>query len=179
MLGLLLVAWVTVTAWGAAIGENDAPSPYSSSDLGNQPSVRSLSLWPPGLDGGRRPTPQTHEAEPGGADAGPATDPAPDRAGDAAITERASAGSAEGIEDIVQQVFGPQAGAALAVAWCESKLNPVAIGSTGERGLFQVHPIHAYRWPDFWAAWSDPQRNAEYAYELSAGGSNWSPWACG
>jgi hypothetical protein len=66
------------------------------------------------------------------------------------------------------------------VAYCETggTFDPLAVGHLGERGLFQIHPIHASRWPDYWDNWSDPRRNAEMAYDLSAGGTDWSRWSC-
>lgn len=51
-----------------------------------------------------------------------------------------------------------------------------AIGRAGERGLFQIHPVHF--------GWADPARlferryNALVAYRLSHAGRDWSPWTC-
>ena len=87
-------------------------------------------------------------------------------------------GDAEVIDGVLVAIFGSRWQEALAVAWCESRLDPQTIGSYGERGLFQIHTVHAPKWPDFYAAWDDPWRNAEMAYEISGGGTDWSAWAC-
>ncbi|KKL52373.1 hypothetical protein LCGC14_2286070, partial [marine sediment metagenome] len=72
--------------------------------------------------------------------------------------------------------------AAVRVSWCESGgyWNPYAIGALGERGIFQLHPLHAWRWPDYWEGSMIPERNAEMAHSLWVSmGSRWSPtWAC-
>lgn len=66
--------------------------------------------------------------------------------------------------------------AAIRVARCESRLNPHALGRAGERGLFQIHPVHF--------AWAQPGRlydpvwNSRVAYRLSRGGTRWGPWSC-
>ena len=59
---------------------------------------------------------------------------------------------------------------ALAVAWCESNWRHRATGASGERGLWQIHPIH----PD---STHDPLGNARAAYRISKGGTDWSAWA--
>jgi len=68
---------------------------------------------------------------------------------------------------------------ALAVAWCEmgGHWNPTAIGAAGERGPFQLHPIHAGRWPDYWEGSMIPSRNAEMAFDIWSE-SGWGPWTC-
>jgi hypothetical protein len=44
-------------------------------------------------------------------------------------------------------------------------------------GLFQISGIHAWRWADFWDAWMDPVRNAQYAFDIWSE-SGWRPWSC-
>jgi len=69
---------------------------------------------------------------------------------------------------------------ALAVGWCEmgSRWNPQALGRAGERGVFQLHPIHAWRWADYWEGSMIPSRNAEMAHDLFLE-FGWSPtWSC-
>lgn len=61
--------------------------------------------------------------------------------------------------------------AALAVAWCESEWRPGATGAAGERGFWQVHPVHR-------DSTYDPVGNARAAYRISNGGRNWSAWTC-
>lgn len=77
-----------------------------------------------------------------------------------------------GCPAVILEVFGPTAPAACAVAWCESRWDPNATGSQGERGLFQVHPAFH---PD---ATYDPYGNAVAAYRISRGGTDWSQWTC-
>ena len=76
------------------------------------------------------------------------------------------------------QVFGARCAPALRVASCETggTFYVRALGDAGERGLFQIHPVHF--------GWLDERRlfearyNARIAYRLSRGGRNWSPWTC-
>jgi hypothetical protein len=78
----------------------------------------------------------------------------------------------------VCQVFGSRCSAALEVVRCETggTFNPWARGSAGERGLFQIHPIH-FGWLNEQRLWQ-PRYNARAAYQLSHGGRNWSHWTC-
>lgn len=72
------------------------------------------------------------------------------------------------------QTFRP-CSPALHVARCESHLDRFAVGSAGERGLFQIHPVHF--------GWAKPRRlfeslyNARVAFRLSRGGRDWSAWS--
>ena len=83
-------------------------------------------------------------------------------------------------------MFGANAGAALAVAWCESRFDPNVIGDHGDsRGLFQIHKTH-WGWLDEDRLF-EPRYNAEMAFQLSKGcddygnckpgGTDWSSWA--
>jgi hypothetical protein len=79
-----------------------------------------------------------------------------------------------------QEGFGWDCGTALSVSWCEQgqKWNPAAINPySGTRGIFQIHPLHAGKWADYWDAWMNPYRNAQYAHEIWLT-SGWGPWAC-
>lgn len=87
--------------------------------------------------------------------------------------------------EVIRQVFGPTAWAALRVAECESHLWPRALGADGERGLFQIHPIHrrSASNPDGLSAWTwahmfDARVNARVAYRMSKRGTDWDPWTC-
>jgi hypothetical protein len=44
-------------------------------------------------------------------------------------------------------------------------------------GLFQINAVHAHRWADFYEAWMDPAKNAQWAYEIWSQ-SGWYPWDC-
>lgn len=47
-----------------------------------------------------------------------------------------------GVEEAIRDAFGSNFDWALCVARKESGLNPNAVGRQGERGLFQIHPVH-------------------------------------
>lgn len=81
-----------------------------------------------------------------------------------------------GVAAVIRRVFGPTAGAAIRVASCESHLYPRAVGAAGERGLFQIHPVH-FGWLDEWRLF-EPAYNSRIAYRMSRGGTDWSAWAC-
>jgi hypothetical protein len=60
---------------------------------------------------------------------------------------------------------------ALAVAWCESRFDPRAVGAYGERGLFQVHP-------GFWGPVpTEPEGQVAQAYAIWRE-HGWEPWRC-
>jgi len=86
----------------------------------------------------------------------------------------------EMVQAVCGQGFAWDCNGALAVSWCEMgrKWNPAAINpSSGTRGIFQIHPIHAPKWADFWESWMNPIRNAQMAFEIWAA-QGWKPWAC-
>lgn len=68
---------------------------------------------------------------------------------------------------------------ALRVAGCESGWDPRAIGGAGEQGLFQIHPVHFWRFrargPGISAM--DPVANARVALEIWTE-EGWAPWTC-
>lgn len=78
----------------------------------------------------------------------------------------------------IRQVFGVRAPAAIRVVACETggTFNARAVGRAGERGLFQIHPVH-FSWAQP-ARLFDPVWNSRVAYRLSRGGTNWRPWSC-
>ncbi|MEX1103807.1 MAG: transglycosylase SLT domain-containing protein, partial [Dehalococcoidia bacterium] len=68
---------------------------------------------------------------------------------------------------------------AVDVAGCESGWALDAIGTSGERGLFQIHPMHDYRFEVAGVKLdpTDPVHNASAAlaiWELYG----WEPWTC-
>jgi hypothetical protein len=90
---------------------------------------------------------------------------------------------ADGFEGIICALPWP-CHEAIAVAACESgrgldgRLDGNwAIGAGSNYGLFQINQIHAPRWPDFWTAWMDPYKNAQWAFEIWSS-SGWGPWGC-
>lgn len=76
----------------------------------------------------------------------------------------------------IVKVFGRHAKQALAVARCESRFDPRAVGDAGERGIFQIHPVH-FGWVNERRLWQ-PLYNARVAYRLSKGGRDWHHWTC-
>jgi hypothetical protein len=83
------------------------------------------------------------------------------------------------IQDMICATFGDQCAKALSVVQCESNFNPNVVGGAGERGLFQIHPVHANNLGAYggWDAMFDPAANIAYAYALYSG-SGWGPWTC-
>lgn len=81
-------------------------------------------------------------------------------------------GDVEQWRTLVASVFPASAvDAALRVMACESGGNPWATGSAGERGLFQIHPLH-------FDSTYDPLGNVLAAYRISGGGASWAAWTC-
>ena len=80
---------------------------------------------------------------------------------------------------LISVVFRDRTGAAYRIAGCETggTFDARAIGAAGEVGIFQIYPLfHADKWPWFWERWDDPYWNAQMAYEISKGGTDWSQW---
>lgn len=84
------------------------------------------------------------------------------------------------IEEMICNTFGDQCQKALSVVRCESSFNPGTVGAAGERGLFQIHPVHIPYLQDRGMTWDsmfDPASNISYAYDLYSR-SGWGPWTC-
>lgn len=83
------------------------------------------------------------------------------------------------IEALICSTFVNDCAKALSVAWCESNYNPGVVGAAGERGIFQIHPVHIPRLGPYggWDAMFDPSSNIAYAYALYSS-SGWGPWTC-
>lgn len=77
-----------------------------------------------------------------------------------------------GLEHLWESAGGPRWAAvtAASVAMAESSGRQYATGPVGERGYWQIHPIHGAL--STYRAWG----NARAAVILSRRGSNWSPW---
>jgi MFS family permease len=68
---------------------------------------------------------------------------------------------------------------ALRVLACESGGNPYAVGSQGERGLMQLHPVHAAKFLARGWTWDDafvPERNLAVAHDIYLA-EGWTPWS--
>lgn len=86
------------------------------------------------------------------------------------------------VKAIIAEVFGPAEGTnAIAVANCESHLNPRAISKGGGNwGLFQINQVHKQRVARMGFAWDDlldPRVNSLVAKSIFDDGG-WGPWAC-
>lgn len=84
------------------------------------------------------------------------------------------------LESMICATFGDQCSKALSVVYCESRFNTGTVGAAGERGLFQIHPVHIPYLADrglSWDAMFDPVSNIAYAYDLYSR-SGWGPWTC-
>ena len=70
------------------------------------------------------------------------------------IVTSSAEGSPRTVKATICEVFGPRCGPALRVAHCETggTFNPRARGRAGERGLFQIHPVH-FGWLDETRLW--------------------------
>ena len=68
---------------------------------------------------------------------------------------------------------------ALRVAGCESGWRPTAVGTAGEVGLFQLHPINAGRF-EFHGVSLDPSNPVHNAYIALRiwERDGWEPWSC-
>jgi hypothetical protein len=83
------------------------------------------------------------------------------------------------VRSAICSVFiGTRCGPAIRVATCETggTLDPHSRGSLGERGLFQIHPVH-FRTFDRRRLF-EVLYNIRAAFRLSRGGLDWSPWTC-
>jgi len=87
----------------------------------------------------------------------------------------------EDIKEYIKWVFGKHGEEALKVAYCESRFHANSVGGVGERGLFQIHPIHTQRIEKLGLSFDDmfnPYRNTDVAYNIFKEQGNWSAWSC-
>lgn len=111
----------------------------------------------------------------------------------AAATVRAATAPAspDGCPQAILDVFGEEAPAACAIAFCESRYNPLALGDHGvSYGLFQLHtgwagPSGPYGWASWYgvapADLYDPLINAQAAKAIHAYLGRWGGsggWTC-
>jgi hypothetical protein len=69
---------------------------------------------------------------------------------------------------------------ALGVAGCESGWDTTVTGKLGEYGLFQIHPVHTWRFRAEFGDDADPYdpiQNAAIAFEIWEE-ERWHPWSC-
>lgn len=85
----------------------------------------------------------------------------------------------DGCPDAVVVTFGERAERACGVAACETggTFDNSAIGRAGEVSMFQIHPVHFWRY-DRQRLRDDEWYAAEVAYEMSRGGTSWGAWSC-
>ncbi len=90
------------------------------------------------------------------------------------VTGHAAPAEQDGCPAVIIEVFGDAAYDACFVSWRESHWRAGATGSLGERGYFQIAPLH-------FDSTYDPLGNAQAAYRLSKGGRDWCThwrWTC-
>ncbi len=149
--------------WNAAA---KSTVPVKTESAGSNPAGGRLIFPPPDLSGLSPGSGQLAEtrAEPGLSDSGQAVQ-------GAAYTPIPFTGGVEQWRPLVASIFPAEmVDAALRVMACESGGNPNATGSAGERGLFQIHPLHR-------DSTYDPEGNVRAALRIS-GGYSWAAWTC-
>ena len=83
----------------------------------------------------------------------------------------------------IDQIFGPLAGEARSVAFCESTMNPAAVSpGGGNHGLFQINNVHSTSFVQVtgqpWSMRYDPHWNTVFAKWLYDQNGSWRPWTC-
>jgi hypothetical protein len=93
--------------------------------------------------------------------------------------------STSDVQNIIQNVFGPDAPGAMNIAWCESTdnpnaVNPTVIGNSRAEGLFQI--LYPSTWHTTSQAGNSPfdaRANAIAAHDIFIrDGHSWREWAC-
>jgi hypothetical protein len=83
------------------------------------------------------------------------------------------------VEAKIRAKFGVNADRAVAIARCESSLNPSAIGDLNinphSYGVFQIRGLKGRPAPE---KLLDADLNIDYAFQMSGGGKNWKAWSC-
>ena len=83
------------------------------------------------------------------------------------------------VERLIREVFGSDANRALEIAFCESGLNPSAVGDTNlnpsSYGVFQIRAfVNRPPVEDL----LDARKNIEFAHQMFEQQGNWSAWTC-
>lgn len=97
-----------------------------------------------------------------------------------ASSSRAEASSVlDGCPEYVIEMFSESPARACGIASCETggTFRNDLIGRAGEVSMWQIHPIHFYRY-DRQRLIDDPEYATEVAFEMSSGGRNWRAWSC-
>lgn len=85
-------------------------------------------------------------------------------------------------KDAIRQNFPEASSKAIAVAQCESGLNPEAVSAGGRNiGLFQINSVHqpmVQRMGYQWDQMTDPYVNSKVARRLYDNAGGWGPWSC-
>ena len=77
-----------------------------------------------------------------------------------------------------EPIPGAMAAGVVAVATCESRWDPEAVGAAGERGLLQVHPVHRQAMASAGLDYDQESDRIKWAVRLWEG-RGWTPWSCG
>lgn len=83
------------------------------------------------------------------------------------------------LEDLIKKYFGDDSDTAIAIAKCESSLNPLTIGDKHlvkpSIGLFQINQRwHGYSVEEL----QNPEFNCKVAKEIFDRWGNWNAWTC-
>jgi Lysozyme like domain len=70
----------------------------------------------------------------------------------------------------------PDPALAAAVAMAESGGNPNAYNTEGSYGLWQIDVVYHPQYQSDPSVLFDPTTNAQAAFQISSGGTNWNPW---
>ena len=179
-LGVLLTLGTAVLGLGGSLG---ASAPATQAGLVHAqgasppatltfPSVTTTTPAPP-------TTTATTVAPPAATAAAPAPAPV---AYEAPAEPARSASSGDAVLDAIATSFGDVYDQAVAVARCESGLDPNAVSAGGYNwGLFQINVVHKSRVEAMGYSWdqiTDPYVNAAVARSIYDDAGGWGPWGC-
>lgn len=89
------------------------------------------------------------------------------------------------VQQLIVDVFGAEAPAALTVAKCESGFDPYNVNPSNRhvRGVFQIHDSWAATWlevmgVEYEQTWMDASTNIRFAKWLYDQDGSWKQWAC-